>query len=495
MSKTRKHKSKTLLKLELEKLRSQASIDTLSSASRTALGDRFVDAREWLDAIECFKIVIEQDNTNVNALSKLGYACGSAGLLTEAMNAYLTALQIEPERQHLLKDLGAIQLARGLPSLALDYLERAIALKHKDPDCHYFLGEAYRLLKELELSAAQYFLAVKLYRSHTLDAATMIKVGRSLGFLRRHEAATNFLREAAIAAPEMPGAHFELACIYRASENEAEEIESLRRTLELAPRHTGALRAYAKLMASHNKLEKSAWAFRRLSQIYPEDASIRHMLSAYTQENVKGATDEVYVKDIFDHYADSFENHLVEGLGYRAPQLMRALYEPHRKSDKLAIIDLGCGTGLCGPLFKDIASQLVGVDLSQGMLKEAHKKAVYDRLMLSELTSALEEEYQTQNLLIAADVMIYVGDLNPVFKAAHQALQDGGQLLFSIEIMENGDYTLAENGRYRHSYTYIEALAIQHGLHIIAQQTSTLRTESRKPVEGELYLLEKTSGR
>jgi predicted TPR repeat methyltransferase len=81
-----------------------------------------------------------------------------------------------------------------------------------------------------------------------------------------------------------------------------------------------------------------------------------------------------YVRRTFDHFADAFDENLRD-LGYRAPQLVAEALERHRGAAgdvvKLDVLDAGAGTGLCGPLLRDRAGTLVGVDLSSGMLEKA----------------------------------------------------------------------------------------------------------------------------
>ncbi len=124
-----------------------------------------------------------------------------------------------------------------------------------------------------------------------MNPSNLIKVGRSLAYLQRFETALNFLREAVQLAPNMPGAHYELAAVHAAMEDFPNAIDCYQRTLELAPRHTKALRAYAKLMANQGQLAATAWAYRRLSLFFPDDASIRHMLAAGAPKNGSGVTD------------------------------------------------------------------------------------------------------------------------------------------------------------------------------------------------------------
>ena len=83
------------------------------------------------------------------------------------------------------------------------------------------------------------------------------------------------------------------------------------------------------------------------------------------------------VANKFDNYAPTFEEHLVQNLKYCAPQeIARAASEritSQRGGQMYAsALDAGCGTGLAGPLLRELVSgPLVGVDLSPKMAELA----------------------------------------------------------------------------------------------------------------------------
>jgi predicted TPR repeat methyltransferase len=107
-------------------------------------------------------------------------------------------------------------------------------------------------------------------------------------------------------------------------------------------------------------------------QLDNKNTSAQHMLAAL-KGHTTAAAPTGYVVGLFDGCAAYFDRHLVDELGYQVPQgLHRAVSQlvgPDRQG--LDVMDLGCGTGLCGPLFRDMAGTLVGVDLSPGMLAVA----------------------------------------------------------------------------------------------------------------------------
>src|SRR5207302_1633468 len=99
----------------------------------------------------------------------------------------------------------------------------------------------------------------------------------------------------------------------------------------------------------------------------------------------------------------------------------------------LDVLDLGCGTGLAGELFRPLSRRLDGVDLSPRMLAQAATRGVYDRLAAGDLLTHLGGTGDRYHLVLAADVFVYLGDLAPVFAAARLVLRAGGWLAFTVE--------------------------------------------------------------
>src|SRR3954464_8618690 len=72
----------------------------------------------------------------------------------------------------------------------------------------------------------------------------------------------------------------------------------------------------------------------------------------------------VYVRRLFDQHAPEFDKALVERLDYRGPQLLLEAVQGHVGQPlKLgSVLDLGCGTGLSGAVFRPYCDWRVGVD-------------------------------------------------------------------------------------------------------------------------------------
>jgi predicted TPR repeat methyltransferase len=232
----------------------------------------------------------------------------------------------------------------------------------------------------------------------------------------------------------------------------------------------------------------------RLAQERGADAdSIRFALASSGVDAAPEQAPEAYVKSLFDRYAPRFDNELVQNLQYRGPELLLDLIQRHLppKTAPLDVLDLGCGTGLCGALLRPLACRLNGIDLSENMLAKARERAIYDQLESAEITLWLAQCSARYDLIVATDVFIYIGDLAPVFSGARRVLRAGGRLAFSVEATEHLGYELGPTRRYRHSRGYIERLAGDHGLEVEAIEAGVLRRNDGADVSGDLVLLRK----
>jgi predicted TPR repeat methyltransferase len=215
-------------------------------------------------------------------------------------------------------------------------------------------------------------------------------------------------------------------------------------------------------------------------------------LAALTGRPAPPAAPAARVAALFDRYADSFDQHLIGTLGYRTPQLLFDAVNAAGLGAGARVLDLGCGTGLCGALFRPLASTIAGVDLSAAMIAKAREAGHYDRLEVQDLLSALNEVPGAYDLLIAADVFVYLGDLAEVHRVAFAALSPGGLFAFSVEAFDGpSSYELRPTRRYAHSAGYLEELAERAGFERVSRAKAPLRAEHGHEIEGFTVVLRK----
>ncbi len=169
-------------------------------------------------------------------------------------------------------------------------------------------------------------------------------------------------------------------------------------------------------------------------------------------------------------------------LRYRAPQ---RLVQGLGGARAAAALDLGCGTGLCGPLLRPLAARLDGVDLSARMVERARTGGAYDEVVQADIADYLRATPRRYDLVVAADVFIYVGALDQVFEGAARVIPPGGRFCFSVEVAAAGpDLVLQPSLRYAHSASYIRTLAKQSGFEISATTEGPIREDQGSPIPG-----------
>ena len=196
-----------------------------------------------------------------------------------------------------------------------------------------------------------------------------------------------------------------------------------------------------------------------------------------------------YVEALFDSYADEFDSHLVRTLRYDAPRVLVERFAGRRFTHAL---DLGCGTGLCGPLLRPLAQTLTGVDLSAQMLEKARALGVYDRLQQADVVEFLAGSDEHFDAVVAADVFVYVGALEEVFRLLAARMARGGVFAFTVEESQDGEVVLRESLRYAHSQAGLRRLADAHGFRVTALEQRPVREDQRRPIPGLFCWLEKS---
>jgi len=319
-------------------------------------------------------------------------------------------------------------------------------------------------------------------------AAVQLRLARPADALASADAALAVERDSVDALLHRATALAELAHSHDA-------LAAFERLLAIEPRHATAWSAYGTLLRETGRLDEAANAFRAALR-HASDAGEGELNGFFLASVQGGATPPIappraYVAGLFDHYADEFDRHLVGHLRYQAhDRLVQQLIAGEGAGARFeSALDLGCGTGLCGPLLRPIVGRLTGVDLSTRMLEKARALGVYDRLAHADIVEFLAAAEERFDLVLAADVFIYVGDLARVFALLERAMARG-VFCFSVEALDDdaADMRLLPSLRYAHSRRYLAGLATQHGFEVAAIDPAPVREEQGVPIEG-LYVV------
>ena len=196
------------------------------------------------------------------------------------------------------------------------------------------------------------------------------------------------------------------------------------------------------------------------------------------------APPSAFVEMLFDHYAESFEESLVDKLGYRLPEFLDLAVRRARPGRFRLVLDLGCGTGLMGQRLRPIADRLEGYDISAAMLKQARAKGVYDLVAKADLQD-FSYARPKADLVVAADVFIYVGALDRVISRIAGLLAGDGLFAFSVEtLVGEGGFALQPSRRYAHSHAYVGQVLAANGFSVLSMDPTVIRLDRSQPVEG-----------
>lgn len=382
-----------------------------------------------------------------------GNAHFEADRFEHALASFQAALALAPGRPSILANLGITHVRLGQWATALDTLAPATQADPSNRDAWLAQAHAHEALQQWAPAL------------HALQQA--LPLGSPTAAL-----------------------WLELARCELRLERPLEALRAYEEALAIDATLVEAWSQRGSLLRDAGQLAEAGRSFQQALKHGGDDELNRFYLASVTDQPVPERPPLAYVETLFDEYADNFQSHLVEGLNYQAHRtLLAPLVESGVRFSR--VLDLGCGTGLCGQLIRSQADAVEGVDVSGAMVTQAQASGAYQRVEHGELLAFLRESTEPADLVVAADVFIYVGALDAVFAAVRDRLQPGGCFAFSVELANDGsELKLLPSLRYAHSPAYIERLAVQNGFRLRQRWQAPLREDQRQPVMGLYALLE-----
>jgi predicted TPR repeat methyltransferase len=385
-----------------------------------------------------------------------GVAQFERGRYESADEAFTQALALAPGRASVLLNLGVTKVRRLRFDEAGPLLQAALAADDTPADGWAALG-----LAQMELG--QWAAALGSHENALARgagaAAVRMRLGQCLARAGRTAEAMTALQAAVQQDANLPEAWSQLGHLHREMQQPAD-----------------AARCY------QNALDCGA------------DAELhRYYLAALQQGAPVAHAPRQYVQTLFDQYADEFEDHLVGQLRYQGHRVLVEQLPAACPTRFAHVLDLGCGTGLCGPLIKPRADVLWGLDLSGAMLDKARVRGVYGRLIEGDLLEMLRSDTTQFDLVLAADVFIYVGQLDGVFALLAQRIRPGGWLAFTIEeaVGSGPGPVLRPSLRYAHPMEYIQTLTVREGFQCASIHSAPLRWDQEAGVAGKYVYLQR----
>lgn len=241
-------------------------------------------------------------------------------------------------------------------------------------------------------------------------------------------------------------------------------------------------------------LDAAAKAYAEVLSLDPADhggAAVR--LASIGKGETPNKAPDAYVETLFDQHAGAFEDILVDALGYCVPLLIRQQLQTLELGPFENMLDLGCGTGLTGGALRDVVTgEITGLDLSENMVEIAYEKELYENLYVAECVDYLNENDESPfDIVTAADVLPYIGGLDPLFSGVAANLTPGGIFAFSSETRDasftgSKGYKVGPSQRFVHSEDYVRESLIKHGFELLSITDINVRMENGNPSPGHL---------
>lgn len=438
-------------------------------------------------ALDMNSMLLKDKSDLSQKYNNLAIVLNDAGKLDEAAEYYQIALEINPSQPEVYNNLGLIRNAQGAAEEAVQCYRRALKFS-QHPVIYFNLGIALHEQGKLAEAITCYQRAIEI---NPKQPEVYNNLGNAFFHQDKLVEAVRCFQKAIQLDPGAIDAHYNLGNTYKEMGQLEDASACYERALDIDPGAADVHNTLGLVFFYLNHWDKAITCFQKAIQLDPENYSAKHLLAALTGQLTKTAPRK-YVVDLFNHYAKKYDNHLVEELEFRVPKLLLESVNGVVGEKKVfeRAMDLGCGTGLSGVTFNKICRNLDGIDLSSKMLAKAREKRIYDDLQIGDIVELLDKSEKKYDLFIASDVFIYVGELNPIFEAIRNHAKEGAYFVFSTETAKSSEYVLRPTGRYAHNYAYIQKVAQRHHFSMQAFQTTGIRKEKQRWIEGNLFVFQ-----
>ncbi|AZP11650.1 tetratricopeptide repeat protein [Undibacterium parvum] len=440
-------------------------------------------------AVELIRQALAIDASQAVAHCNLGAALQDLGQPEAALASYERAICLKPDYAMALQNRGNALRILGRVDAALLSYDAALAILPDYPEAFYHRGLCYQALGQSQAALDDYQQALQLRARYP---QALCASGVALHSLQHYEAAIAEYENALRLQPDYAEAWCNRgSALHKLQEYEA-ALDSYQHALEIRPDYAKAHEYCGNVWCALEQPQQAIAAYQQALACGGDASQLDYLLATLGVGATPVTAPSAYVRQLFDQYAGHFDQHLQTVLGYQLPALLDAAITRQRPAQQLATLDAGCGTGLCGPYLRPYSHSLSGVDLSEKMLEQAAQTSLYDELTCAELSVYLMKQPARFDLIMAADVLVYIGDLAALFAAAKLALRSGGLFAFSVEqgsATQSEDFYLQASHRYAHSGTYVQRLAHQHGFSIAEMQAAIARQDQGADIDSWVVVL------
>lgn len=463
--------------------------------------------KEMSKALDYFNRAIQQNPNDVACHNNLSIVYLALENTEKALQHLHQALRLDPLHPEAYNNFGRLLYKQGRMTDAIPHFQKALRLNPDYWEAHYNLAHSFAYQNQMNMAANHYREVVRLVPNHPV---AHFNLGLANLSEENYLAAEIHLNRALELMPTNLEAAKQLGQVYVTLGKIEEAIETYQKALALSEELPDIQHNLAILYLRNQDHPRALHHFKEALRLDPSNDTAKHMIMSLSNNQTSVAAPQQYVVQLFDQYADYYDDHVKTKLKYAVPGLLRSavgLCLTRAQYGKIGrVLDLGCGTGQCGIFFRDLAVDLIGIDVSEKMIERAKLLEAYEKLIVAEINEYLTRDSTKEepfDVIIAGDVLVYTGNLSEVFANVAKALALNGRFAFTLEDLESSkgssddtvddnvqsSYHLQPSGRYAHSETYIQTLAQQSGLKIEYVEAITPREQEGQPIRGRLYVL------
>ena len=446
---------------------------------------RLHQAGDLPEAAQLYQAVLDEQPRAFDALYGLGIARLQEGKLEEALSAIRAALRINSAFADGWCVEGMLLARLNRAEEALTCFNAALAYK---PDFPEALSRRAALLTQLNRHEEALACLDHMLQLRPQDAASWNNRGGLLISLERVQDALHSFERALALQPGFIEAQSNKAAMLLQLRRFDEALLAADAALSLKPNHAVSWNTRGNILIELERFQEAVASYDKALALAPElvPAADNRDLALFELRRLQRCPPG-YIRQLFDEFSTDYDRKMLETLGYNGHLHLRTL--AHRtlaRKEGWRILDLGSGTGLAGEAFRDLAEggRLDGIDLSPRMIEAARLRAIYYDLIEGDIETILHVVERTYDLILAADTMIYFGDLATILSGVARRLESGGFYLFAVEAKEGEGWEQTEARRFRHSEAYLRAAAARVRLSFVDILPCVLRREGDDAVRG-----------
>jgi len=416
--------------------------------------------RDFSAAESFYKRALRYNPMHLDANYLLGTLYAEQRELAKALKFLQQAAEINPRSHMIQNNLGNIYQLSGQFDKAIDCYRRALGFEPNMPEVHNNLGNIYKNHQQFA-EAETCYRRVLLYR------------------------------------PDFVEGYCNLGTVLRSQKKFQEAIENFRKALELSPSFKEAYEGLGICYSELGEREQAITCFNRYLELDPGDNSeVKLWLAKLNAGEIPKRYPAAVMLTTYEKKAQNWDADIQRpGKEFLGPKHVLEVLEELKlmQAHQLDVLDIGCGTGVCGEYLRACSRHLEGVDLSPHMLAQAQKKGYYDKLECADAIAYMQGCERTFDLIIASGVLILFGDLMPVFQAAARLLKPGGFFVFTLYRSESEAVMVRYNLHFAHSAVYVRETAEAAGLQLALLEPKVHEFDLGEPQPGWIGALHKAA--